>query len=151
MLGAVSQPSVVHDEDNSSATVSHVDTVEKTTLSKHKPKFPCKLCEGDHLSYKCPSIEEVRRFWFHGHPIFEHPTQPLVDQAVEPISDLVDSTLLSKSDPDVIEPIPSLVNPTLPMESDFDEVVESISVLINPTLPLESEVSSSHIFFNASS
>ena len=51
--------SVVHAEDNPSATVSHVDTVEKTTHSKHKPKFPCKLCEGDHLTYKCPSIEEV--------------------------------------------------------------------------------------------
>ena len=53
--------------------LSHVDTVEKTTRSKHKPKFPCKLCEGDHLTYKFPSIVEVRRVWFHGHPIFEHP------------------------------------------------------------------------------
>ena len=70
---------------------------------------------------------------------------------VEPISDLVDSTLLPESDPDVIEPIPSLVNPTLPTESDFDEAVESIPLSINPTLPLESEVSTSHIFFTASS
>ena len=45
----------------------------ETTRSKHKPKFPCKLCEGDHLTYKCPSIVEVWRVWFHGHPIFEHP------------------------------------------------------------------------------
>ena len=51
----------------------------------------------------------------------------------------------------MIEPISSLVNPTLPMESEFDEAVESISVSINPTLPLESEVSASHIFFTASS
>ena len=61
--------SVVHAEDNPSATAIHVDNVEKTNHSKHKPKFPCKICEGDHLTYKCPSIEEVRRVWFHGHPI----------------------------------------------------------------------------------
>ena len=70
---------------------------------------------------------------------------------IEPISDLVDPTLLLESDPDVIEPMSSLVNPTLPTESDFDEVVESISLLINPTIPLESDVSASHILFTASS
>ena len=70
---------------------------------------------------------------------------------VEPILDLVDPTLISVIDPDVIEPMPSLVNPALPMESDFDESVELISVSINPTLPLESEVSASHIFFTSPS
>ena len=69
---------------------------------------------------------------------------------VEPISALVDPTLLSESAPHVIEPISPLVNPTLPSESGFHEVVESISLSINPTLPLESEVSASHIFFTAS-
>ena len=83
-------------------------------------------------------------------PSPKQPTQPLVDQVVEPISALVDPTLLSESDLDVIEPMSSLVNPTLPLESEFHEVVEFISVSINPTLPLESEVSSSHIFFTAS-
>ena len=47
----------------------------------------------------------------------------------------------------MIEPMSSLVNP----ESDFHEAVESSPVSINPTLPLESEVSTSHIFFTASS
>ena len=61
---------VVHAEDNPSATASHVDTIEKTNYSKQKPKFPCKLCEGDHLTYKCSSIVEVRRVWFHGHLVF---------------------------------------------------------------------------------
>ena len=85
------------------------------------------------------------------HPIVsQQPTQPLVDQVVEPISDLVDPTLLSESDPHVIEPMPSLVNPTLPSESDFHEAVESTPISINPTLPLESEVSASHIFFTSS-
>ena len=72
--------------------------------------------------------------------VSQQPTQPLVDQVVEPISDLVDPTLLSESDPDVIEPMSSLVNPTLPSKSDFHEAVESIPLLINPNIPLEGEV-----------
>ena len=70
---------------------------------------------------------------------------------VEQILDLVDPTLLLESDPNVIEPMSPLVNPTLPSESVFHEAVESIPLSINPTLPLESEVSSSHIFFTTSS
>ena len=83
--------------------------------------------------------------------VSQQPTQPLVDQVVKQISYLVDPTLLSKSDPDVIEPMSSSVNPILPSESDFHEAVESIPVSINPTLPLKSEVSTSHIFFTVSS
>ena len=117
------------------------------------------MCEGDHLTHQCPAIVDVQRVWletqeFHypEQPIVsQQTTQPLVDQVVEPISDLVDPTLLSESDPDVIEPMSSLVNPTLPSESDFHEAVESIPLSINPTLLLESEVSCSHIFFTDSS
>ena len=65
MLGAVSQPLWFMMKTMS-------QPIEKTTHSKHKPKFPCKLCEGDHLTYKCPSIAKVQRVWFHGHPVFEH-------------------------------------------------------------------------------
>ena len=56
--------------------------------------------------------------------VSQQPTQPLVDQVVEPISYLVDPTLLSESDFDVIKPMSSLVNSTLPSESDFHEAVE---------------------------
>ena len=70
---------------------------------------------------------------------------------VKPISDLVDPTLLSESDPDVIEPISSLVNLPLDSKSEFHEAVESIPFSINPTLPLDSDVSTSHIFFTTSS
>ena len=83
--------------------------------------------------------------------VSQRPTQPLVDQVVESILALVNPTLILESDPDVIEPMSPLVNPTIPLESDFHEVSESISLLINPTRNLESEVSTSHIFFTASS
>ena len=79
--------------------------------------------------------------------VSQHPSQPLVDQVVEPILALVDPTLLLESVPYTIEPISYLVNPSFPSESDFHEAVESIPLSINPNIPLESEVSSSHIFF----
>ena len=82
--------------------------------------------------------------------VSQQPTQPLVNQVVEPILALVDPTLILESNPDVIEPMSSLVNPTLPSESDFHEEVESIPLSINTTLPLESEVCANHIFFSAS-
>ena len=81
-----------------------------TPLRKHgrlkcKLKFPCKLCEGDHLAHQCPTIAKVRRVWFETQEfpspeqlvISQQPTQPLVDQVVEPILALVDPTLLSKN------------------------------------------------------
>ena len=30
--------------------------------TKHKVKFPCKLCKDDHLTYLCPRINEASRF-----------------------------------------------------------------------------------------
>ena len=93
---------------------------------------------------------ETQEFTSPEQPIVsQQPTQTLVDQVVGPITALLDTTLLSESDPNVIKPMSSLVNPTLPSESDFHEAVESIPLSINPTLPLESEVSASHIFFIA--
>ena len=85
------------------------------------------LCEGDHLTRLFPTIAEVRRVWYKTQDfpspeqpiVSQHPTQPLVDQVVEPISDLVDPILLSKSDPNVIEPMSSLVNPTLLQRVNF--------------------------------
>ena len=40
----------------------------------------------------------------------------------------------------VVEPMRSLVNPTLPLESDLYQVIETMSSLVNPTLPSESDL-----------
>ena len=111
-----------HAGRNQSPTTIHVNTVDKTGCSKGKLKFNCKLREGDHLNHQFPAIVQVVTVWSETQgypapeqPIFsQQPTQPLVYQVVEPISALVDPTLLSEIDPDVIEPMSYLVNPTLP-------------------------------------
>ena len=57
-------------------------TLSKRLPIQKKSLSSLKLCEGDHLTYKFPSIMEVQRVWFHGHPVFEHsevsqqPTSP---------------------------------------------------------------------------
>ena len=61
----------------------------------------------------------------------------LVDQVVNPSPSLVDPTLSLKSEVEVIDPSPSLVDPTLPLESEV-KVVESMSSPPNPTLLSES-------------
>ena len=43
--------SLGHVESKQSATSSHVDTIEKMGHLKCTLKFPCKLCEGDHLTH----------------------------------------------------------------------------------------------------
>ena len=55
--------SVGHAKSKQSSIASHVDTIEKTGRSKCKLKFPCKLCEGDHLTHQCLAIIEVQRVW----------------------------------------------------------------------------------------
>jgi hypothetical protein len=40
-----------------------IDSVDKTRWIGHKPKFPCKICKGDHLTHLCLGIPEVQRLW----------------------------------------------------------------------------------------
>jgi hypothetical protein len=50
-------------QPNNSSHVGCIDSVEKPRRIGHKPKFPCKLCKGDHLTHLCSSLTEVRRLW----------------------------------------------------------------------------------------
>ena len=57
----------------------------------------------------------------------------LVDQVVNPSPSLVDPTLSLKSEVEVIDPSPSLVDPTLTLEIEV-KVVKSMSYPSDPTL-----------------
>jgi hypothetical protein len=46
------QPNIFHH-------VGSVDNVEKFTKTHHKPKFPCRICKGDHLLKDCHGIPKV--------------------------------------------------------------------------------------------
>ena len=112
MLGATashtskeSPTSASHVQDPLQTTASHVGGMEvdkKPGRRSFKPKFPCKICKGDHLTHLCPGIPEVQRIWSE----FESsstPTsdmvprqshQPLVDHVAEPVQSLADYTPL---------------------------------------------------------
>jgi hypothetical protein len=73
--GNRSAASASHVIDPSLTSASHVGYVKPTTIIHVvginfvekprrlgcKPKFPCKLCKGDHLTHLCPGITEVQR------------------------------------------------------------------------------------------
>jgi hypothetical protein len=57
-----SPTSASHVGDVQPTTASHVggiDSVEKPRWIGRKPKFPCNICKGDHLTHLCPGIPEV--------------------------------------------------------------------------------------------
>jgi hypothetical protein len=57
-----SPTSASHVGDVQPATASHdggIDSVEKPRRIRSKPKFPCNICKGDHLTHLCPGLPEV--------------------------------------------------------------------------------------------
>jgi hypothetical protein len=53
------QPTIVHH-------VGSVDNVDKSTKTHRKPKFPCRICKGDHLLKDFPGIPKVVEVWSQG-------------------------------------------------------------------------------------
>ena len=64
---------------------------------------------------------------------------PLADPVVDPIPSLVNPTLLLKSEVEVVDLILTSVDPTLPLKSEV-KVVDPILTSVDPTLLLKSEV-----------
>lgn len=79
-----------------------MDVDQKPRCRSFKPKFPCKKCKGDHLTYLCSSIPMVPRIWSESEGsstprsimVSQHSHQPLVDEVVKPVQSLADYTPL---------------------------------------------------------
>jgi hypothetical protein len=162
--------------DNPPST-SH-DTVGK---KKSRVKFPCMLCKGSHLTHLCPHMDEASKLL--EDMTVSQPqlpvayrklslTPPVVDGMINlvPLSvslvDQVVNLVMSLDEPidQVVGPIPSSVNPTLPLKSETQavnpfppvdpilplenetQVVDMISPSVDPTLPLESKPDTAHVF-----
>jgi hypothetical protein len=114
-------------------TASHaggIDSVEKPRWIGCKPKFPCNLCKGDHLTHLCPGLPEARRLWSlsasssdsESSEVSSQSIQPLVDEVVMPMQSSVDPTPLlggdAPSDHVVSQPIQPVVEEVvMPMQS----------------------------------
>jgi hypothetical protein len=95
--------SASHVGDVKPTTVSHVggiNSIEKPRQIGRKPKFPCKLCKGDHLTHLCPDIPEVQRLWSLSasssdsdyFEVSSQSIQPLVEKVVMLMQSLIDPT-----------------------------------------------------------
>jgi hypothetical protein len=49
----------------------NIDEVHKPSKTTHNPKFPCRLCKGDHFLWDFPGLTKVLEVWFVG------PHQPM--------------------------------------------------------------------------
>jgi hypothetical protein len=97
--------SASHVGDVQPTTASHaggINSVEKPRWIGRKPKFPCKLCKGDHLTHLCPGIPEVQRLWSlsasssdsESFEVSSQSIQPLVEKVVMPMQSSTDPTPL---------------------------------------------------------
>jgi hypothetical protein len=146
-----SPTSASHVGDVKPITASHVggiNSIEKPRWIRHKPKFPCKLYKGDHLTHLCPGIPEVQRLWSlsasssdsESFEVSSQSIQPLVEKVVMSMQSSVDPTPLLGGkvplDHVVLQPIQPLVV----------KVVMSMQSLDDPTLLLGSDVSTDYVF-----
>jgi hypothetical protein len=94
-----------HIGDVQPTTASHVGGmgfVEKPIQIGRKPKFPCNICKGDHLTHLCPGIAEVQRLWSlsasssnsESSEVSLQPIQPLVEKVVMLMQSSFDPTPL---------------------------------------------------------
>jgi hypothetical protein len=170
----------------SSASEQHADDFPSTshdTVGKKKSrvKFPCMLCKGSHLTHLFPCMDEASKLL--EDMTVSQPQLPaayrklslnppivdgminLVPLSVSPVDQVVNLvTSLDEPVDQVVDPIPSSVNPTLPLESETQavdpfppvdpilplenetQVVDLISPSVDPTLPLESKPDTAHVF-----
>lgn len=96
---------VSHFRDSPPMTASHVGGMNVDQKPSHrifKPKFPCKLCNGDNLTHLFPWFSAVKGLWFESDGpstpqstmVSHQSNQPLVDEVVEQLQYLADSTPL---------------------------------------------------------
>jgi hypothetical protein len=109
----------------SSASKKHVDDLPSTSQDtivkkKSRVKFPCLLCQGSHLTHLCPHMEEASKF-LEDIPV----SQPQLPAAYRKLT----------LDPPIVD---GMINPVPPSVSLVDQVVDLIPSSVDPTLPLES-------------
>ena len=116
---------------------------------KGKFRNPCFLCKDMHFTYLCPLMDEAsklleditvshQRLPTGYHRLSLEP--PLVDKVVDPILTLVDPTLPLNSEVEVVESMSSPPNPTLSSKSVKTEVVSLTKSSSCSYLPIENEL-----------
>jgi hypothetical protein len=151
-----------------------VDNVENPTNIGHKPKFPCRICKGDHLLNHFPGIPKVLEVWSMGS---QQPMSPVTASHAGDNPSTNDHKVGGKKGKvripcrlcgemhltylfphmdeasQLLEDIvvsqkqpPVASHESSPNQPLVDEVVSLIQSSVDPTLPLESEVDTTQVF-----
>jgi hypothetical protein len=127
MLVICQQPNAGHVGDKKPTTSSHVggiDSVKKPRQIGRKPKFPCKICKGDHLTHLFLGLLEIRIFLSLSARSYDSKSSEVSSQPIQLVVEKV------------VTPMQSSSNPTLFLESiDSTNMVTPIQSLANP-IPL---------------
>jgi hypothetical protein len=138
----------------SSTYEQHVDDIPSSSdimvcKKQRTVKFPFLLCEGDHYSHLLPHMYEASyvleklQLPMGYCNIYSNPSlvYGLVNPVPSPVSlvDQVINMVSSSVEPktQVVDPFPSLINPTLHLNSKT-QVIDPVTSLIIPTPPLKS-------------
>jgi hypothetical protein len=146
-MGDDSLAFVIHAENMSPVVVNNVGGIEKPRRLRHKPKFLCRTCEGDHLNRLCPGTAGILEAW--GSPkgpsdskvsmVSPHLVSPLIDMTVMLLQSSPNHTPIVEGDVSPILVITHLIQPRV------EEVVIPMQSLVNPTLLLEGDASFNHV------
>jgi hypothetical protein len=145
-----SPTSTSHVGDMQPATAIHargIDFVEKPRRIGCKPKFPCNLCKGDHLTHLCPAIPKVQRLWslsarYFDSKSFEVSSQPIqlvVEKLVMPIQSSTNPTPILGGEVPLDHVVSQPIHPLVA------KVVMSMQSLADPTPLLGGEVPLDHV------
>jgi hypothetical protein len=97
-----SPTSASHVGDVQPTTASHagsIDSIEKPRRIGCKPKFPCNLCKGDHLTHLCPGILEVQILWSLSARSSDSESSQVSSQSIQPLVEKVVMSMQSSDDP----------------------------------------------------
>jgi hypothetical protein len=139
-----SSASIHHTGQHYLSPTSHI---EKPRHLRHKPKFLCKTCEGSHPTRLCPDTTEIPEAW--GSPkipsdseasmVSPHTTSPFIILVVPPTQSSPNLTPFVKGE----EPLsPVTMHPLQPI---IKEVAAPMQSLVNHSLPEESDAPFSHV------
>jgi hypothetical protein len=121
--------------------------VQKLRWNGRKPKFPCKLCKGDHLTYLFHGLPEVQilcslstiSFYSESSKVSSQPIHPLVNKVVMPMQSIVDLNPILGGDFHLDHVV------SQPIEPVVEKVVVSMQSLVDPTPLLGGDVLVDHI------
>jgi hypothetical protein len=139
-----------HVGDKQPTTVNHaggIDSVQKPRQIGRKPKFPCNISKGDHLTHLCPSVLKVQRLWSLSASSFDSESsevstksiQPLVEKVVVPMQYLVNPTPILGGEVPLYHVFSQTIQPVV------EKLVTSMQYSVNPTPILRGEVPLDHV------